>query len=396
VKRVRRAGQPGGASDASRYDGVQHRILSAGGVILALVAATAIMSLKLSAADLFIYDTGLLAAMGAVALNMLMGTAGQISIGNAAFLGIGSFACVWFLGEGIGFPYDIVLATITAGIAGLIVGIPALRLQGLYLALATLAATYVVYFICNQYQTDSVGAASGFIVNPLFSSGTQSSQERDWAWLLTILLGCIVFIAASLSLGRSGRAWRLIRDHELVASALGVNVPFYKLSVFVISSMIIGFEGAWTAYLIQVVTIDQISLTVAISYIAMILIGGLDSILGALIGAMLITVLPTAVTDTLPRFLGASYLAKVPQISEIIYGALIIFFITRSPQGIVGWSRSIGSRLVSLNKRWGLARRLSSAGGGVALSSAEDVVSGAEADDCESEPAIGRTPGPAH
>jgi branched-chain amino acid transport system permease protein len=281
-----------------------------------------------------------------------MGTAGQVSIGNAAFLGVGSFSAVWFLSQGVPFPLDILLATIGAGAVGLLVGVPALRLQGLYLALATLAAHYIVYFVCNLYQTDSVGAGGGFLVTTLFQSASILGQQQDWAWLLFIILTVVILLVTPLLRGKSGRAWRLIRDHEAVAPAMGIKVTNYKLTAFVISSMLIGFQGALAAHLSGVVSIDDINLSVAISYLAMVLIGGLDAIVGSVIGAFLITALPTLVNGTVPHIVGSSAAATaVPQISQVVYGLLIILFVTRSPAGLVGWAKAIQLRARSRRRR---------------------------------------------
>jgi branched-chain amino acid transport system permease protein len=318
---------------------------SAVALIVCCGLGTLLAATVLSSDDLYVFNTCLLAAIGAIALNLVMGTAGQVSIGNAAFLGVGSFSAVWFLGQGVPFPLDIIFATITVGVVGLLVGMPALRLQGLYLALATLAAHYIVYFVCNLYQEHSVGAGGGFLVDPLFQSAGIRGQQQDWAWVLVVVLAVVILVIAPLLAGKSGRAWRLIRDHEAVAPAMGINVTSYKLIAFVISSMLIGFQGALAAHLSGVVSVNDITLAVAISYLAMVLIGGLDSIVGAVLGAFLITALPTFVNRTVPHIVGSGAAAtNVPQISQVIYGLLIIVFVTRSPGGLTGWARSIRAR----------------------------------------------------
>jgi branched-chain amino acid transport system permease protein len=314
--------------------------------------ATVISTMTLSSADMYIFNTCLLAAVGAIALNLVMGTAGQVSIGNAAFLGVGSFSTVWFLSQGVPFPLDIALAAVTAGVVGLLVGLPALRLEGLYLALATLAAHFIVYFVCDRYQTSQLGHGSGFLVDPLFQSYGLDGQQRAWAWLLFGILAAVILVACRLLVGKSGRAWRLIRDHEVVAPAMGINVTRYKLTAFVISSMLIGFEGGLLAHLSGVVAVDNITLAVAIAYLAMVLIGGLDSVTGAVIGAFLITALPTFVNRVLPSIVGDGAAAvHVPQISQVVYGLLIILFVTRSPQGLVGWAKQLRVRLSGARRR---------------------------------------------
>jgi branched-chain amino acid transport system permease protein len=125
---------------------------------------------------IFVLDTILLSAIGAMALDLLMGTGGQVSIGNAAFLAGGAFATVWASRAGVPFPFDVIIAGIVCAVGGLIVGLPALRIRGMYLALATLAAFYLADFIGQKYQSDTVGAA-GFLLKPC-SPGPSGSSRR--------------------------------------------------------------------------------------------------------------------------------------------------------------------------------------------------------------------------
>jgi branched-chain amino acid transport system permease protein len=163
----------------------------------------------------------------------------------------------------------------------------------------------------------------------------------------------IILIATRLSAERSGRAWRIIRDHEIVAHTLGIPVTRYKMIAFALSSALIGFQGALAARLNGSVSVDQFTLALAIAYIAMVLIGGLDSVLGAVIGAFLVTALPTVMPILITMVIGKLPVASQgPAVAEIAYGLLVIVFITSSPQGIVGLLRNVGrSRLLSAGVR---------------------------------------------
>ncbi len=276
-----------------------------------------------------------------MALNVLMGTAGQVSIGNSAFLAVGAFSTIFFLRLGLPFPGDVIAGGLAAGVAGLIVGLPALRLRGLQLALATLAAFYIVYYLANQYQSKAKDAGSGgFSINPLFQSKGLVGGQKYWAWLLFGLAAVLIVLATRVTRFRSGREWRMIRDHETAAPALGIAVTRSKMTVFALTSVIIGFQGGLTVYLTGSAAADDFTLLLAVSYIAMVVIGGLDSVAGAVIGAAIVTALPTVVPHVVSTIIGAQQAAqKGASISEIIYGLLVVVFVTCSQGGIVGWFR---------------------------------------------------------
>jgi branched-chain amino acid transport system permease protein len=301
--------------------------------VIAVVAA--VCALTGSSYSVYVLDTLLLAAIGAVALDLLMGTGGQVSIGNAAFLAAGAFSTVWALRAGILFPFDVIIGAGVCAVAGLIVGLPALRIKGMYLALATLAAFYIAQFIGEQYQSDTVGAG-GFLLAPVFA-GTLQQQQATWAWLLGGVLIATIIVVGWLRTGRSGRAWRMIRDHEVAAAIMGIPVARYKLILFVITSAVIGLEGGLLAEFTGAVSSSTFTLDSSISVIAMILIGGLDSQAGPLIGAIVVTMLPIVVPDVTGLLTGGSSVnVNAGGYAEIVYGVLIMVFIIAAPGGISG------------------------------------------------------------
>ncbi len=312
------------------------RLLLAGLVLLAIV--TFLATEILSVGNLFVYDSVLLASLGAIALTVLTGTAGQVSIGNSAFLAIGGFGTVWAMNAGVPFPFDIVVATLITAAFGLIVGLPGVRLRGLELALATLAAFFIVQWATNQYEIDTPGGSAGFTIPTLFESKGIAGGQKYWAWLLFIVLAVVIVGARLLSRGKMGRALRIIRDHELIAPSLGVPVTRYKLSIFALSSAVIGLEGSLFAYFIGSVTSGTYTLTLAIQYLAMVIIGGLDSIPGAIIGAAIVTALPTIMTNVLTPVMGTQASIDAPQIASITSFALLILMLTLAPEGIAPWA----------------------------------------------------------
>jgi branched-chain amino acid transport system permease protein len=317
-------------------------------IVIAFIVV-AIVTVNGSSYAIYIVDTILLAAIGAMALDLLMGTGGQVSIGNAAFLALGAFATVWASRSGVPFPFDVIFGGFACAVGGFIVGLPALRIRGMYLALATLGAFYLAQFVGEKYQEDTVGAG-GFFLTPIFH-GTISQQSASWAWLLLAVLAATIIFFSWLRTGRSGRAWRMIRDHEVAASIIGIPVSRYKLLLFTISSAVIGIQGGLTAHFISVVTYDSYTLQLSISVIAMILIGGLDSQAGPLIGAALVTTLPIFVPDIINAFATSSNASQdASDYSEVIYGALIIIFMARAPKGITGFIQMLGRRTPALRK----------------------------------------------
>jgi branched-chain amino acid transport system permease protein len=320
-----------------------------------IIAVTFLVVVYFTAAgssfSIYTVDTILLSAIGAMALDLLMGTGGQVSIGNAAFLALGAFATVWANRAGVPFPLDVIVAAIACAAGGLIVGLPALRIRGMYLALATLAAFYLADFIGQKYQSDTVGAA-GFFLKPIFT-GTLGQQSAQWAWLLFGVVVATLILVSWLRSGRSGRAWRMIRDHEVAASAMGIPVARYKLLLFMITSAIIGVQGGLTAHFTGLVSYDSFTLTLSISVIAMILIGGLDSEAGPLIGALVVTTMPVFLPNLIGLFASSANASQdASNYSEVLYGLLIMVFMIKAPMGLAGLSR-IGGRKVLYRLRGG-------------------------------------------
>jgi branched-chain amino acid transport system permease protein len=328
--------QAGGISDIALARFSRRRMLAAVGGLILVAAFTVYYIETGTSYSLFILNSILLAIIGSSALNLLQGTAGQISIGNGAFLCVGAFASVVALRSGIGYPYDLLFAIVVGALLGALVGLPAIRIRGFYLAFATLAAQFIFTQLAETYQTHEVGS-SGFIVPLQFTSETLEGQQRSWAYVLVGFAIVTLIIVRWLTTFRLGRAWRLIRDHETIAPSLGIPVTQYKLAAFMISSALISLEGGLTAHLSGYVSSDSFTLALAISYLAMVMIGGQDSIMGSVIGAIVVTSLPYVTENVMSGVASNSQYA--PQFSEILYGGLIVVFIVFSTAGIAGWFR---------------------------------------------------------
>jgi branched-chain amino acid transport system permease protein len=321
------------------------RSSSAGAASLFVVVASLAFVVFGGSFYLYVYNTGLLTLIGVLALNLLMGTAGQVSVGNAGFLAVGGFVTVAALRAGVPFPADVVVAVVVSGAVGVLAGIPAIRLKGLYLALSTLAAFYLILDLATRYQDNTVGS-TGFIVPTLFASAGSTSAQRYWAILLTgVSVACLCIVAA-LTRGMLGRGWRLLRDHPAAAAPLGIPATKYKLLAFAVSSAMIGLQGGLLAHFTGDVTTDNYTLSLAITYLAAVLIGGQDSLAGSIVGAALITSLPYLTPNIVLLVAGSAQSVEYgAQYSEILYGLLIIIFVTLSRDGIVGWVRVADRRL---------------------------------------------------
>jgi branched-chain amino acid transport system permease protein len=296
--------------------------------------------------NLFIFNVVLLTSLGAIALGVLMGTAGQMSIGNAAFLAVGGFTTIWAHRAGVPMPLDILVGTIAAGVIGGIVALPAIRLRGLYLALSTLALQFIVVFVGERYQSHTVGFA-GFFVKPLFASKGLDGAQRYWTWVLFVLLALTIIGARRVMKYRGGRAWRMIRDHEEAAPLLGIAATRYKLKIWILTSALIGLQGGITLYFSGGLTYETFTLALAVRYVAMVLIGGVDSLAGAVIGATILGALPTLVPKIVSAVGGASFAHRQgPPTSQIVFGVLLVIFVISSPDGLVGIVRRLGKRRV--------------------------------------------------
>jgi branched-chain amino acid transport system permease protein len=318
-------------------------------VVALLGAATLVFTNFGSAYTVYSFVTFMLACMGAISLQVLQGTAGLISVGNSAFLLVGAFGTVLAGNQGIGFPLNIVVGVAISGVGGLLVGIPAIRLRALFLALSTIAAFFIALFLGQEYQQHfRIAAESGFVLHIIFSKHGLLGEDQHWAWMMFVIVSLIVIGATLITSERSGRALRMIRDHELLAPTLGVSVTRYKLVLFAITSMVIGLQGALTAYFVGIVSSDHYTIGMAFQYVAMIIIGGLDSIMGAVLGAAIVIGLPVALPAIITPILGANRATTyAPNVATMVYGVLVVFCVAFSPNGLVGIFNTLKQRLTT-------------------------------------------------
>ncbi len=282
-----------------------------------------------------------LASVGALSLMLLTGYAGQISLGHAGLIAAGAFT-TGILAREIHAPFWLTLpaSAVTGIVLGFVFGLPSLRLRGLYLAVSTLALHFVVIYLGGEYETKR-GFSTGIIVEPPSLAGFKLSGGRVWYFVLLAAAATSLLICINLLRSRSGRAFRAVHARETVAEALGIGIARYKLLAFVISSSMTSVAGCLFAYYRGFVSIEAFDLFLSIQYVAMIIIGGMGSLLGALLGAAFVTLFPYAIEALLHLLPNVEKLAgDIFAVNYASFGAVMILFLVLEPLGLVGiWHR---------------------------------------------------------
>jgi branched-chain amino acid transport system permease protein len=281
-----------------------------------------------------------IAVIGAVGLNLLVGYTGQISVGHGAFMSVGAYTAANLVTR-LDAPFWVALPAggLMAAAAGAVVGIPSLRIKGLYLAIATLAGQLVIEWTINHVTWISGGVqASIEVPRPRFLGQAIATQREMYLFLLVFVVLALV-AAMNLVRSRIGRAFVAIRDHDVAAEIIGIDIFRYKLLAFAISSFYAGVGGVLYTYYLGIANYEQFQITVSIDYLAMIIIGGLGSVLGSVLGAIFVTLLPIASRYVMEAFGGflfseAAVLNIIPNLRLIMFGALIIVFLVAEPEGL--------------------------------------------------------------
>jgi branched-chain amino acid transport system permease protein len=287
--------------------------------------------------------------IGALGLNILVGYTGQVSIGHGAFMSVGAYTAANLATRlDSPWPVNLLAGGLMAAAVGAVVGIPSLRIKGLYLAIATLAGQLIIEWIINHVTFISGGVqASIEVARPKLGAMVLSSQRDMYFFLLFFVVLAIVG-TMNLIRTRVGRAFIAIRDRDIAAEIIGVNIFRYKLLAFAISSFYAGVTGVLYTYFLGIANYEQFQIGVSIDYLAMIIIGGLGSVLGSIFGAIFVTLLPIVIRISMEAFGGifftqATVLNLIPNLRLILFGALIIFFLIVEPEGLNRLWRNIRS-----------------------------------------------------
>ena len=327
------------AADQAVFPIVQDR------VVVGLAALVAFVAVPLMASEYWlqaILIPFLIYALAAIGLNLLTGYAGQLSLGTGGFMAVGAYAAfkITTAWPGLNILVVFLLGGLAAALVGLLFGIPSLRIKGFYLAVATLAAQFFLIWLFNKVAWFSNYASSGTITAPprttlgLMVTGPTATAPARYlvALLLTVLFAVV---AKNLVRGRVGRSWMAIRDRDVAAEIIGVRPLRTKLLAFGISSFYCGVAGAELLFL-YLTSVEALAFDINISFLVlfMVIIGGLGSILGSLLGAAFIVLVPIFLTNV-PHWIGVSMRTDLQkQIELMIFGGLIVLFLIVEPHGL--------------------------------------------------------------
>jgi branched-chain amino acid transport system permease protein len=295
----------------------------------------------------------LIAMLGALSLNYLTGVAGLISIGHAAFYAVGAMTAA-VTGTQWGWPFPLVLlaAGVTGAVAGVIAGLPSLRVRGLYFVLSTFALHYIVVFAFMEYQFKFFDVV-GVPFKPAFLGPIELSTPTRWYFFLLPVVAIVYWALRNTMNNREGRAMMAMRDHELAATSAGVDVRILRLKAFAFSSAIAAMAGALYAHLLTNVTSEFFGIQFAIQFIAMIIIGGMGSLWGSLVGAALWLLLPSVISGFAAQagdstgLLRSMLVEHRPQLVQMIFGLLVILLLIFAPGGVAGMGKQLRNRLAA-------------------------------------------------
>lgn len=290
----------------------------------------------------------LIMSLAALGVNLLVGYCGQITLGSGAFMAVGAYGAFNFLVriEGLPLIVALILGGLCATVFGILFGLPSLRVKGLYLAVATLAAQFFSdwMFLRIKWFTLDTPSGSVSVDNNLFLFGFPIvSDVSKYLFCLTLVV-VIALLCKNLVRGAIGREWMAIRDMDVAAEVIGIRPMYAKLSAFAVSSFVIGVAGALWAFLyLGAWEPSAFSVDMSFRLLFMVIIGGLGSIMGAFLGAGFIVLLPIFLTNVLPPLFGLFGLrvstADISHLEFMIFGALIVWFLIVEPHGLARlWS----------------------------------------------------------
>lgn len=266
-------------------------------------------------------------------LMLLAGFTGQVSIGHAAFLGVGAYTQAVLTNMGVPFVLALTAATALSAAVGLVVGTPALRVKGIYLGIATLAAGFIVEEVFARWESVTGGNAGMHVKAPdLFGL----KLESDGAFYFLCLAICVAVTLGVLNLLRSptGRAFVAIRDSEISAQSMGINLAYYKGLAFAISAALAGIAGALYAHKLRFLSPDQFSLIQSVDLLLLVVVGGLGFVHGAFLGAIFLITMPQLISigkDLLPPAIG-----QAAGLQALVYGVVLVAFVLFEPMGLYG------------------------------------------------------------
>ncbi len=279
-----------------------------------------------------------IAVIAAMGLNILTGFTGPISLGHAAFLSVGAYTTAWLAGRGVPFVIAMYVSGLVSALVGMVFGIPSLRLKGLYLAIATLAAHFIIEFVVVHWESVT-GGVNGISVSAPQIAGYSFDTDQRLYYIVLAAAAFHLWFAKNLFRTRMGKAFIAVRDHDISAEVMGVNVFKHKLYAFAVSSFL---AGSLLGYQAKIISPENFPLSVAIDQLGMIIIGGLGSVLGSILGAVFMTLLPEVL-----RLVTSALAGQLPGLVQLfaalklgVFGLTIVLFLIFEPDGMAArWHR---------------------------------------------------------
>ena len=274
--------------------------------------------------------------IAATGLNILTGCCGQLSIGHAGFIAVGAYTAA-VLTNRLELPFlvGLICAGLAAGLIGMIFGIPSLRVKGFYLAISTIAAQFIIIWVINHW-TSVTGGFDGMRVPPASIGGITFVTQASQFYMILVITALVVFLTKNLARTRVGRAFVAIRDNDLAAEVMGINLFRYKLIAFFVGCFLAGIAGSLLAHWIGFMNAENFTLMGSILYIGMIIIGGLGTTLGPILGAIFIRMLQQGITFIAPVLESTFALPAgfTTGIGPMVFGLAIILFLILEPRGL--------------------------------------------------------------
>src|SRR4030042_82651 len=270
-------------------------------------------------------------------LNILIGYCGQLSIGHAGFMAVGAYTTGILTGE-LGWPFlaGLLCAGLSAGLIGIIFGLPSVRVKGFYLAITTIAAQFIIIWVINHW-TSVTGGFMGLNVPRASIFGFVFKTEASQFYLIMVIVALCIFLAKNLVRGRVGRAFIAVRDNDLAAEVMGINLLYYKLLAFFIGCFLAGIAGAldvhWTTFLNG----ENFNITDSVLYIGMVIIGGMGTTIGPILGVVVIRLLQQVVIYISPfieNAIPALSTGFTTGLGPMVFGLAIILFLILEPRGL--------------------------------------------------------------
>jgi branched-chain amino acid transport system permease protein len=313
------------------------------GVVLAALAIAGTLTLGRYGA--YLVHAVAIAAIGALSLNLLTGFCGQINFAQAGLFGVGAYAAGLAGNAGWG-GFSLLAGGLASVLASALIGLPALRLKGLYFAIATLAAQFILDYLFKFAEPITHGV-SGLLIRPMTLFGRPMKSDTDYAVLAITIVLLTWFVLSWVRRTDLGRAFLVVRENEVAAHGMGVNVARTKMLAFMISGFFAGIAGGLMGFTARLAHPEAYGLQLSVDYVAMIIVGGLGSLWGSLLGAAFVTLLPEVI-QRLGEIFNASDILSA--LREMAFGLLIIVFLIFEPHGLAALIGKLEARFLAFRK----------------------------------------------